>query len=195
MGVQKEKKKDYYMIEKNGVSIQENFLEEKEFTTLVATITHSEFPWYFNPSITIIDKESSPGMFSHNVYNANTGPISSTYNSIFLPILEQLGSSVTILVRINLNPRLPQSFYSIFHSDTENYLDKEISAQWTTSILYINTNNGYTEFENSGERIESVANRLVTFPSDSKHRGITQTDEQTRIVINFNYLKRSTLSL
>ena len=64
---------------------------------------------------------------------------------------------------------------------------EDVAAQWTTSILYINTNNGYTELE-SGEIIESIANRLVTFPANTRHRTITQTDEQTRILINFNYL-------
>ena len=56
-------------------------------------------------------------------------------------------------------------------------------------IANINTNNGYTEFEN-GEKVKSVANRLVMFPSNFEHRGVTQTDEQTRIMINFNFLKR-----
>ena len=67
--------------------------------------------------------------------------------------------------------------------------EEEVASHWTTAIFYINTNNGYTEFEN-GEKIESVANRLIMFPSNIKHRGVTQTDEQTRIMINFNFLKR-----
>jgi hypothetical protein len=64
-----------------------------------------------------------------------------------------------------------------------------VALHFTTSILYINTNNGYTELE-SGEKIESVANRLVSFPTNIKHRGVSQTDEQTRVLLNFNYLKR-----
>jgi hypothetical protein len=52
----------------------------------------------------------------------------------------------------------------------------------------MNTNNGYTEFED-GTKVESVANRIVTFPSVTKHRAVSQTDEQRRVVINFNYLK------
>ena len=55
-----------------------------------------------------------------------------------------------------------------------------------TSIFYINSNDGYTEFED-GTRIESVANRLVTFPLNMKHRGTTCTDKPFRLVINFNY--------
>ena len=61
--------------------------------------------------------------------------------------------------------------------------------QWTTAIFYINTNNGYTEFED-GTRVESVANRIVNFPANLKHRGTRCTDQKIRIVINFNYFKK-----
>ena len=50
----------------------------------------------------------------------------------------------------------------------------------------MNTNNGYTIFEESGQKIESVENRLVTFPSHLKHAAIESTD-LPRIVMNFNY--------
>jgi hypothetical protein len=58
---------------------------------------------------------------------------------------------------------------------------------YTTLILYMNTNNGYTEFED-GMKVESVANRIVSFPEETKHRGTSCTDEKIRMVINFNFL-------
>lgn len=57
-----------------------------------------------------------------------------------------------------------------------------------TSILYINTNNGYTKFKD-GTIIESIRNRLVTFPAHLEHTGSTCTDENFRCVINMNYYK------
>ena len=66
-------------------------------------------------------------------------------------------------------------------------MGEDFIAQWLTSIFYVNTNNGYTELE-TGEKIESVANRLVTYPLNMKHSGVTQTDTQQRVLINFNYL-------
>jgi hypothetical protein len=50
----------------------------------------------------------------------------------------------------------------------------------------MNTNNGYTEFED-GTRVESVANRFISFPVGMKHRGTSCTDKKTRVVINFNF--------
>ena len=58
-----------------------------------------------------------------------------------------------------------------------------------TSILYLNTNNGYTKFK-SGEKVESVANRLVTFPSMMMHTGTTNTcNSPYRMCMNINWFK------
>ena len=67
-------------------------------------------------------------------------------------------------------------------------LSEEKLKQSSTSIFYVNTNNGYTKFED-GTKVESVANRMVTFPSNMKHTGTSCTDERIRVVINFNYFK------
>ena len=53
-------------------------------------------------------------------------------------------------------------------------------------INYLNT---YATKYEDGSKIESVANRLLSFPSNMKHTGTSCTDEKIRIVINFNYLK------
>ena len=59
-----------------------------------------------------------------------------------------------------------------------------------TSVFYMNTNNGYTRLE-TGEKIESVANRLVTFPTRIKHTGSTNNcDALYRCVININWIKK-----
>ena len=55
-------------------------------------------------------------------------------------------------------------------------------------LFSLNDNDGYTIFED-GTKVESVANRLVTFPSQTKHAGTTCSDQVSRVVINFNYHK------
>ena len=67
-------------------------------------------------------------------------------------------------------------------------LPEEYLKQWTTSIFYINTNNGYTKFKD-GTKVESIANRMITFPANMEHCGTSCTDKNIRIVINFNYYK------
>jgi hypothetical protein len=105
------------------------------------------------------------------------------------PILEKINSVSMWRIKANLLTRTPNIVENEFHIDIGDLIDKpEKLAQWTTSIFYVNSNNGYTKFEN-GSIVESVANRMVTFPSNMKHTGTSCTDEQTRIVINFNYFK------
>ena len=55
-----------------------------------------------------------------------------------------------------------------------------------TALLYLNTCNGFTEFED-GERVESVANRLVKFDGSKLHNSSTCTDQKVRAVISINY--------
>jgi len=172
-----------------NIVITDNFLSEEEFDTLRdVIITDGVFPWYFNKIKVHLGEESktSPGQFTHIIY-ASPVPTSQFYEPFFIPILNQLEIALLARIKLNLNPRLSEPYYSDFHIDPELPFHS-IADQLTTSIFYMNTCNGYTEFED-GTRIESVANRIVSFPANTRHRGVTQTDEQTKIVINFNYFK------
>ena len=179
------------------MDIIDDFLPVGQFAELRSNVCSLHFDWHFSPVVTFDDEEGpSPGLLTHIVYENNI-PFDPLYHKHFVPILEQLNpefkpyfpdSAVVIIwrIRANLNYRLLEPYKYLFHSDIS--LDDRVAADWTTSILYMNTNNGYTELE-TGEKVDCVENRLVTFPANVKHRGVTQTDEQTRIVINFNYLK------
>ena len=183
-------------MENNGViSIQDNFLAEEEFVALRNIIINQNFPWYFTPKPRKelfrddFDSEFDPGTFNHIVYEDNT-PTSPLYESHFLSILAQLDCAILTRIRITFASLIfPKPFRAERHQDIVD-LKEAIAAKWTSSILYMNTNNGYTEFE-TGKKVESVENRLVTFPSEIHHCGISQTDEQTRILINFGYLRNA----
>tara|TARA_B100000614_G_scaffold10916_2_gene9566 strand:- start:414 stop:908 length:495 start_codon:yes stop_codon:yes gene_type:complete len=117
--------------------------------------------------------------FFHMFYYEHS-PVSK-YWSYVVPILRKLDAKAIYSVKANCNVRTQNIVRHGFHVDVPaNYNSK-------TAILYINTNNGYTEFEN-GERVESVANRLVLFDSELKHTGTTCTDQQRRVVLNLNYI-------
>ena len=87
--------------------------------------------------------------------------------------------------------RSSKPYYSNFHvdcSDEQLYVPtidghkhKEVKDM-TTGIYYVNTCNGYTEFED-GTIVNSVGNRFVSFPASTKHRGVSQTDTKARVVI------------
>jgi len=54
-------------------------------------------------------------------------------------------------------------------------------------VLYLNTNNGYTLFED-GRQVDSVANRIVFFDATLPHSGVHCTDTEQRIVLNLNMI-------
>ena len=81
-------------------------------------------------------------------------------------------------LKLNLNPRTETHWFSGFHTDSR--------LSCTTSIFYLNTCNGATVFEEGGE-IESVENRLVTFPSNLRHASKSTTNVKSRYVLNINY--------
>ena len=49
----------------------------------------------------------------------------------------------------------------------------------------MNTNNGYTRFKKS--KVRSEENKMVIFNSKEEHTGSSCTDQEFRVVINFNY--------
>ena len=85
-------------------------------------------------------------------------------------------------LKINLNPKAHKVFEHGYHID--------INIPSKTAIFYLNTNDGYTAFE-TGEKVESVANRLVVFDSNIKHTGTTCTNQKARLVLNINYKSKS----
>ena len=108
---------------------------------------------------------------------------------MLMPVINVLPILTAWRIKANLLTRTSTIVENEFHTDIGTLVKKpEKLAQWTTSILYINTNNGYTKFED-GTKVESVANRLLTFPANMKHAGTSCTNERVRVVINFNYFK------
>ena len=99
------------------------------------------------------------------------------------PILDK--EEVIALSRIKANCLIKTEeqiiFDWAFHTDLHDLGDEAI-----TSIYYVNSNDGKTIFED-GKYVESKANRLLRFPHFMKHTGTTCTDEDRRIIINFNY--------
>ena len=86
-------------------------------------------------------------------------------------------------LRINCTTIQPHQKVSRYHEDyTEKYY-----ASTKSAILYLNSNNGGTKFEETGEVVQSKANRLVRFPTNTSHAAVCQTDAKLRFVMNMNY--------
>ena len=167
------------------MKIEDDFLEQTIFDELQACLMGQQFSWVFTPYIVYENDKDVKFQLVHVFYALNA-PQSSLIEKLH-PILNKINLISLFRIKANLLTRTPNIIENEFHVDMPG-VSKEKLKQWTTSIFYVNTNNGYTEFED-GTKVESVANRMVTFPTNLKHRGTSCTDEKIRIVINFNYFK------
>ena len=165
------------------MKVIDNFLPEYQFKQIQSTMIGEDFPWYFNDYIC-----GNPKLyqFTHTFYKKKPprNGISSTYYSLFDFCQTKLSVKYLHRIKANLNPR------TIFHRNTGWHIDYSNEPPIKTSILYLNTNNGYTEIKGYG-KVKSVANRMVIFDSNVKHAGVTCTDEKRRVVVNFNYEENS----
>ena len=155
--------------------INDNFLPEEEFKSIQSFMMGGEFRWFYVDGRAFADD----GQFhmTHMFFQPEVGS-----NSEHLPIwnnfMNKLEAKECIRIKANLTFKTSTIEPAPFHYD---YKDMK------KATFYINTNDGYTEFE-SGVRVRSVANRVCIFDSNLKHRGTTHTEgDQQRIVVNFNY--------
>jgi len=121
-------------------------------------------------------------MFAHGLYFKDE--IVSDWFPHFTCILDRLDIFSLLRIKINYMSPTTERIIHDFHVDiTDDNAPKDIK----TAIFYLNTNNGVTIFEDTKEEVESVSNRMITFPGYLRHTGTTATDKPYRILINFNY--------
>ena len=166
----------------------EHFLPNKEFNNLQQFFMGPYIPWILNNTITNSETSIVSGyQFTHTFHN-NADLLLEQPESQFKPFLRnflwKLRPSNIFRVKANLRPSTTEIEGSGFHSDLPvKYV------QCKTAIYYINTCNGYTEFEKDHTQVRSVANRLIVFDSSDRHMGTTCTDKNVRVVLNVNYLE------
>ena len=168
------------------MKIVDNFVDQDKFDELQNLLMGNTFPWFYSNGIDGPDYAEDKNKFQF--YHIFYMDIPNSAHFKFLnPILDKMDPLSLKRIKANLLTKTSKIVENTFHVDLEG-ISEEKMKQWTTSIFYMNTNNGYTKFED-GTEIESVANRLVSFPADMKHTGTSCTDEKTRVIINFNYFE------
>lgn len=158
-----------------GFIIKKNFLEKQFFNNFKNILFSEEINWFFKKNMTKNDNY----FFNHCFYK-NYIPMSSFFEDFIRPILLKLNAVTVSEVRANLMLKKPYQYQSNFHVDR--------TFDCKTAILYMNTCNGYTLlYEDKKIKINSEENKILIFDSQIKHAAVSQTDEERRIVINFNY--------
>tara|TARA_B100001245_G_scaffold1397_1_gene1109 strand:+ start:12040 stop:12549 length:510 start_codon:yes stop_codon:yes gene_type:complete len=169
------------------MEVIDNFLEEDNLKDLQSYCLGADCLWSRFDAVTHKDGSKDQHQFVHGFYRNNAPDYHNDMN-ILNSILNKICPISIYRIKMNLLTKTTDIAVNTFHQDMYG-LSKEKMKQWTTSIFYVNTNNGYTEFED-GTKVESVANRIVTFPSNTMHRGTSSTDQDARVIINFNYFAK-----
>ena len=163
------------------MEVIDDFLPSYQFKQLQSIILSWEFPWHFEEGI--VGPNDGQYQLTHVIFNIRYGGVHSEYYSLFDVVQQKLGVKRLDRIKLNLNPK------TVFHRKGGYHCDNNLRDTYQhtkTAVLYLNTNNGWTEFKKGG-KVKSVANRMVIFDSNIEHQGVTCTDKKRRVVINFNY--------
>ena len=180
---------------KKTIKVIDNFLDKALFKKLQKFFLSNECPWFYNelkvgytknPFSPIKGYETQhPHQFTHTFISNDQNLSWSNWTHNIATLLEKINPRIWIRIKANLSSINSKPLVGGWHydKDTEGKPWKDT----LTAIFYINTNNGYTIFEN-GKKVLSVENRLAIFPNNLMHTGVSQTDTKTRVTLNLNYL-------
>ena len=152
-----------------------NFLDKDSFKDIEEIFFSypNYFPWYLGPGKSF--EGDGHLQFVHLFFSNNK--INSPDFTKLDPILKILKPKTLIRIKANLLSKTDKIIEHPYHIDCKDC---------KTAIFYINTNNGFTMFEN-GAKVSSKENQAILFDGKLKHRSVAQTDKIVRINININY--------
>jgi len=159
------------------MKIVDDFLPQDYFEHLKTTVLGHNFPWLYEAQVANINENQDEHFyFTHRIYE-NYRPTSSFFDEC-VPLFEQIKMDAIIRARALLYVNQGKQIVHEKHIDY-NFPHKTI-------VFYLNSNNGYTEFED-GTKVDSIENRIVFFDGSIPHNSSTCTDQKARAVISINY--------
>ena len=186
------------------VEIIDDWLDDYSFDQLKLSLlpdgaNTAPLPWGFGGKVGGNTEDLKNYQFTYLFYRGY--PNFYTDNNYYLvdPIVEKIPDVYQLVrVKANLQPYSEEKYVSAWHWDSsvgqerdeKNLVTKEGTPikNAHVAIFYLNTNNGYTELDD-GTKVDSVANRLLIFPNEMKHRGVSANDTMFKSVVNIVFVK------
>lgn len=159
------------------MEVIDNFLEESYFNKLAELLNSEEISWYTTKDITGRGQTFGNLYYQTHMFYIDHEIMSSFFNEL-RPLYGRLDVKSLIRVKANLFPAKEKLSEHGWHTDYE-YYNK-------TALLYINTTDGYTKFED-GTKVDSIKNRVLIFDSNTPHLSTNCTNDWSRLNININY--------
>jgi len=184
------------------VEVIDDFLTQSYYESLRASVTNSQFPWYFQDNITYVNDKiggyinenpiNNSFGFSHAIYFSSE--IKSQVGNLVMPfafqVKDYLKASEIIRVRLDMtvyNPDIRMHGPHVDFDDIPHY----------SAVYYLNDSDGSTVIFNEKwgqdsltikETIEPKPNRLLLFDGSYLHTGYSPSRHNSRVLINSNYI-------
>ena len=165
------------MMTSENLKIIPNFLEFYTFNELYSQFNSPNFPWFWTQSPGEQEQYVNLLYFDHQFSSA----MNPTINRCLMAATNKL--EVIAILRVKLNATCRNAPEQEWHTDWQ------ISTPSKTCVLYLNDNDGYTEFE-TGEKVMSQTNTAVIFNTNLRHRGVPATNVDRRMVLNISYFEK-----
>ena len=169
------------------VEIFDDFLTEYQCQSIDKSLSHSDFPWYFQRDLNGEELEGN-FYFFHLFWDQRMGNGESQYLPVVLPIIDKLGVPLSKVRRIKAN--LSTRTQRIYHH--KRHYDYPPNSPWVSVCYYVNSTNGPTVFDIDRWRkrkVKGKRNRLARFDGSYGHHSTSPTDANYRITFNIDYEK------
>lgn len=157
------------------INVQNNFLNNLDFTEINNRVKNENFPWYFN---------SKEKFFYHDLVAVDKKKdlfIQSPFINILTPFVHSLKIKKINLAKLVFKNKTDEI---IKYPTIEN---KELYNNSKTSYFFFNSCNGYIQFINHN-KIDFIENRILTFSSQLSYFPTSHTDKKFCIILFINYL-------
>ena len=164
------------------MKVIDNFLPNDVFANIHQNTMRHDLTWTFRSIVAELNDKKEPWnyFYTHIAYDEDR-PLSTLYDVMF-SFIEQVDKveplKACMRIMVNAYPHTPELKLHAKHTDF-NFAHKG-------AILYLNTCDGYTWCQ--GEKVYSVANRVLLHDPSIPHYSTTTTTDQRRVIINFNYV-------
>ena len=173
------------------LEIVDNFLSSYNSNILMDTFSGKRygagiFQWAFCNDM---NYESYLGNYYFNhVLIVDYKVVDPYWMPLFDPLIKKVGSTFhpsgsqeIFRLKVNLYPCTHRRVHHATHTDYEP------NHGLRTALYYVNTNNGFTVFDDTRKKVKSIENRIALFDGSNKHHSTTPTDCNYRCSVNIDY--------
>ena len=167
------------------VEVVDDYLSEINFNKLKKEIFGHDFKWKWFDAVAYpkdnedyYESKSHLPYLSHVIYRQPA--FFTDAHKIIVENFDKDKFQIKALLRIKVNCYLRGNVLE------EHGMHVDFDFKHKGALFALNTCDGYTRFE-SGEKVDSVANRMIFFNPNIKHTSSNTTNVNRRVNINFNY--------